>query len=118
MRTAMRDARRVPIDTLPRVGQNRVVILNRRGELSRAKIGNLNQIRQAIDPGALKCEHSAEPVRIEAGSTLCYHGLGSRRAVMPLEGVQTVHRSHLSLVLRELVMSRRSEPRSPHAPSV
>ena len=67
--------------------QNRVVIVNRRGEFSRTKTGNLNQIRQAIDSGALRCEYNAEPVRIEAGHTLCYHGLGSSRAVMPPEGV-------------------------------
>jgi len=47
--------------------QNRVVIVNRRGEFSRAKTGNRNQIRQAIESGALKCEYNAEPVRIEAG---------------------------------------------------
>jgi thioredoxin reductase/CRP-like cAMP-binding protein/Fe-S-cluster-containing hydrogenase component 2 len=47
--------------------QNRVVIVNRRGEFSRAKTGNLNQIRQAIDSGTLKCEYNSEPVRIEAG---------------------------------------------------
>jgi len=67
--------------------QSRVVIVNRRGEFSRTKTGNLNQLRQAIDSGALKCQYNAEPVRIEAGHTLCYHGLGSSRAVMPLEGV-------------------------------
>ncbi|MGO8868118.1 MAG: hypothetical protein ACLQME_16625 [Alphaproteobacteria bacterium] len=73
--------------TLFRVRQNRVVIVNRRGEFSRAKTGNLNQIRQAIGSGAMKCEYNAEPVRIEAGRTLCYHGPGSRRAAMPVEGV-------------------------------
>ncbi len=67
--------------------QSGVVIVNRRGEFSRTKTGNLNQIRQAIDSGALKCQYNAESVRIEAGHTLCYHGLGSSRAVMPLEGV-------------------------------
>jgi hypothetical protein len=34
---------------------------------------------------------------------LCYHRPGSGRAVLPLAGVLTVHRSYLSLVLPELV---------------
>lgn len=48
--------------------QNRVVIVNRRGEFARAKVGNLNAIEKAIESGRIECAYNAAPEMIEPGS--------------------------------------------------
>ena len=44
---------------------NRVVILNRRDEFSRAKDGNLKGILRGLETGALECLYNAAPTRVE-----------------------------------------------------
>jgi CRP-like cAMP-binding protein/thioredoxin reductase/Na+-translocating ferredoxin:NAD+ oxidoreductase RNF subunit RnfB len=47
--------------------QNRVVIVNRRGEFARAKVGNLNAIEKAIESGRIECAYNSAPESIEPG---------------------------------------------------
>jgi CRP-like cAMP-binding protein/thioredoxin reductase/ferredoxin-like protein FixX len=48
--------------------QNRVVIVNRRGEFARAKVGNLTAIEKAIESGRIEGAFNSEPERIEPGT--------------------------------------------------
>src|SRR5260370_19828038 len=59
----------------------------------------------AVDPLNRKLHVMAQDI----GNTLCYHGFGSDRSVMPLAGNLT-QAVQLSLVLPKLVMHRRSGP--------
>ena len=51
------------------VKQNKVIIVNRRGEFARAKDGNVSLITDAIEKGLLTCMYSASPTSVDpAGS--------------------------------------------------
>jgi thioredoxin reductase/CRP-like cAMP-binding protein/Fe-S-cluster-containing hydrogenase component 2 len=47
--------------------QNKVIIVNRRGEFARAKTGNITLITKAIESGTLECVWNAAPVRVDPG---------------------------------------------------
>lgn len=48
--------------------QNKVILLNRRGEFSRIKDGNLSLILDCIEKGILSCLYNAHPVGVAPGS--------------------------------------------------
>ena len=48
--------------------QNKVIIVNRKGEFARIKQGNLSLIEDSIEKGVLTCMYSASPVRVDPGS--------------------------------------------------
>ncbi|MFO1466326.1 MAG: NAD(P)-binding domain-containing protein [Steroidobacteraceae bacterium] len=51
-------------------GHNRVILLNRRSEFTRAREGNVARVTRALAAQQLECRFGAEPVRVERGSTV------------------------------------------------
>ena len=50
--------------------QNKVIVVNRRGEFARAKTGNITLITKAIESGAIEAVWNAAPVRVEPGKVV------------------------------------------------
>lgn len=65
--------------------QNRVTIVNRSREFSRAKSGNISLILTAIKDELLECAYNAEPVRVEARAIVLKTPEGER--VVPADRV-------------------------------
>ena len=55
---------------------NRVILVNRRAEFSRAKPGNLTGVQSAIAGGAVECYFDSAPIRVEPGKIVLRTLLG------------------------------------------